>query len=160
MLWNQALPDLGKCDFGKLRKFWNLDILKNQFKHMKIERFGKLKMWKIKKSMKNGKVWFSAPGRPKSASGLRFSESPRQTISDSEVLVQIRALGTPVVAIRRYTRIHTRDKKPTQGLTWRYLFLKPRLPNKKSLDSTRPDAGFLFNVFTVLCFTLNEWFKK
>ena len=57
------------------------------------------------------------PGRPKSASGLRFSESPRQTISDSDVLVQIRALGTPVVAIRRYTRIHTRDKKPTQGLT-------------------------------------------
>ena len=51
VLWNQALPDLGTCDFGKLRKFWNLDILENQFKHMKNERFGKMKKWKIKKSM-------------------------------------------------------------------------------------------------------------
>ena len=63
------------------------------------------------------KLRFWHPGPPKSASGPSFSESPRQTISDSEVLVQIRALGTPVVAIRRYTCIHTRDKKPTQGLT-------------------------------------------
>ena len=49
MLWNQVLPDLGKCDFGKLRKFQNLDILKSQINHMEIERFGKLNMWKIKK---------------------------------------------------------------------------------------------------------------
>ena len=48
------------------------------------------------------KFGFPAPGRPKSASGQRFSESPSQNIKDSEVLVQIRALGTSFVAVQRF----------------------------------------------------------
>ena len=43
----------------------------------------------------------SAPGRPKSASGLQFSESPRKTIRGAQILVQFRALGTPFVAVLR-----------------------------------------------------------
>ena len=47
---------------------------------------------------KKRKVGFSIWGRQKSASGLRFSESPPKTIGGTETLVQIRGLAACFVA--------------------------------------------------------------
>ena len=51
---------------------------------------------------KKWKCEFSSSGRPKSAPGVRFSESPLKTIGGAEIFVQIRALGTCFVAVERF----------------------------------------------------------
>ena len=66
-----------------------------QFSH--TEPLGK-KVW-ANILANNWKVEFSILGRPKSASGLRFSESPSKTIGGTEVLVQIRCLAAHFVAV-------------------------------------------------------------
>ena len=53
-------------------------------------------------SEQKGTVEFSILGRPKSASGPRFSESPSKTIGGTEVLVQIRCLAACFVAVYRF----------------------------------------------------------
>ena len=52
--------------------------------------------------------------------------------------------------VYKYRHVHKSDKKLFQGLTPPPWFLKPLLPDKKSLDSTRPHAGFFSNVSTVI----------
>ena len=61
--------------------------LENAFLHRNLSIFEKLR--------------FCYPKSPNSTSGPSFSESPRQTIWGTEVLVQIRALRTPFVANQR-----------------------------------------------------------
>ena len=66
-----------------------------QFSH--TEPLGKT-VW-AKMLAKKCKVEFLIPGRPKSASGPRFSESPSKAIGGTEVLVQIRCLAAHFVAV-------------------------------------------------------------